>query len=58
AKRKKKSRGENEEAPEGSEKKKRCMIMPPANSENFKTFFDRSRKSGNTLPRALDVSVL
>ncbi|CAG8739391.1 14673_t:CDS:1, partial [Acaulospora colombiana] len=57
AKRKEKSRGENEKAPEGSKKKKRCMITSPANSENFEIFFDRSRKSDNTSPRASDVSV-
>ncbi|CAG8740688.1 1306_t:CDS:1, partial [Acaulospora colombiana] len=57
-KRKEKSREENEEAPEGSEKKKRCIIIPPADFENFETFFDKSRKSGNTSPKASDVSVL
>ncbi|CAG8714120.1 7797_t:CDS:1, partial [Acaulospora colombiana] len=58
AKRKGKSREKNEEALEGSEKKKKCMIIPPADSENFEIFFDRSRKSGNTSLRASDVSVL
>ncbi|CAG8744601.1 2482_t:CDS:1, partial [Acaulospora colombiana] len=58
AKRKEKSKGENEEAPEGFEKKKRCMITPPPDSENFETFFDRSRKSSNTSLRVSDVSVL
>ncbi|CAG8716221.1 7406_t:CDS:1, partial [Acaulospora colombiana] len=58
AKRKKKSRGENEKSLESSKKKKRCMITPPADSENFEIFFDRSRKSSNTLLRASDVFVL